>query len=230
MKKLSLYLSLIISALILVACSDTPPPPAKATVNLAEAKQYQALPDDQLGVNENAKGLAPGTKLGSIELSTMAGKPYDLSAAWQQKPALIIFYRGGWCPFCNAQVRELSQNYEKLAAAGVQPILISVDAPDKAALIDSVYDIPFPVLSDTELLAHFAFNVALELEFNDLIKYKSYGVTPSDWSNAKHNTIGIASAFIVDQQGLVRFSHAPANFSSRPSVPQLLTIIDLLNF
>jgi hypothetical protein len=35
------------------------------------------------------------------------------STAINDTNTLVVFYRGGWCPFCNFQIRELSQSHDK---------------------------------------------------------------------------------------------------------------------
>ena len=223
MLRLVLFAAVVLAV---AACSEQRPDEAVA---LAPAGTFNALADDGLGVNENGKGLAVGTQLGSVTVKTVHGRHYELSDAWAEKPALIIFYRGGWCPYCNGQVKQLSDEYDKLQQAGLQPVLISVDKPGRSALVDAEYDIPFPVLSDAQLAAHKLFNVVLKLDAKTLVRYKQYGVVPQQWSGEDHNSIGVSSAFFVDTQGVVRLSHAPADFRVRPSVDQLVAAAALLN-
>ena len=49
---------------------------------------------------------------------TVAGKPFDLNAAVATKPTVLIFYRGGWCPYCNAHLRQLQGSMPALQAMG----------------------------------------------------------------------------------------------------------------
>lgn len=229
-KALFLPLALLLTLPATTANSDAESSRSKAkpsqdTVKFAEPKQHKPTATDKLGVNENNKGLTVGDHVEEITINDMHGKPYPIKNAWRDKPALIVFYRGGWCPFCNMQVRELAVNYDKLKAAGVQALLISVNEPDKAAMMSARYDIPFPVLSDPNLVAHNAFNVVLDLDAATLEKYKEHGIKLRDWSGESHNKIAVASAFLVDQSGHVVVSHAPEDFASRPSVEQLLTLI-----
>ncbi len=206
--------------------AENPPSQSTNPTKFATPKPYKPTATENLGVNENNKGLKVGHHVEELTINDMHGKPYPLKNAWQDKPALIVFYRGGWCPFCNMQVRELATKYDKLKAAGVQPVLISVDEPDKSAIISAQYDIPFPVLSDPDLLAHKAFNVVLELDAATLEKYKEYGINLQDWSGKSHNSIAVASAFLIDTSGNVMVSHAPEDYASRPSVEQLLALIE----
>ena len=47
--------------------------------------------------------LDKGATLPKLTLKAVDGKPYDLNASVAKKPTILIFYRGGWCPFCNQQ-------------------------------------------------------------------------------------------------------------------------------
>ena len=49
---------------------------------------------------------------------TFAGS-HSSSAKLSDADTLVVFYRGGWCPYCNFQIRELSQSHEKFEALGV---------------------------------------------------------------------------------------------------------------
>jgi hypothetical protein len=77
------------------------------------------------------------------------------------------------------------------------------------------------------LIAHEAFNVVLQVDDERLEAYKSKGLLLKDWSGQEHNKVAVASAFIVDQQGRVLFSHAPIDYATRPSIDQLLSVIGL---
>jgi len=196
-------------------------------VSLGGPRQYQAVPEQTLGINENRKGLPLGRKIDSVEIADIDGEPYQIRQAWSKKPALVIFYRGGWCPFCNFQLRELAKEHDQLKAAGLQVVAISADTADKAAMTRAQFDILFPVLSDPKLIAHEAFNVVLQVDDERLELYKSKGLILKDWSGQDHNKVAVASAFIVDQQGRVLFSHAPIDYATRPSIDQLLSVTGL---
>lgn len=186
---------------------------------------YRAVAEQDLGINENHKGLPVGQKIDSVEIANIGGEPYQIRKAWRERPALIIFYRGGWCPYCNFQLRELAIEHDKIEAAGVQVVVISADTADKVTMTRAQYDIPFPVLSDPKLIAHEAFNVVLQVDAETLERYKSKHLCLQDWSGQEHNKIAVASAFIVNQQGRVLFSHAPIDYTTRPSIDQLLLAI-----
>ena len=213
----------IIALLVVMGFSLT----AGAEVKLPEMeREAKAMSAESLGTNENDLGLKAGSTVPDFTINTFEGKPTALEDLLEGSSLLVVFYRGGWCPYCNFQIRQLSQNYSEFEKRNVTPVLISVDKPDASALVKNAYDIPFPVLSDPELAAHEAFDVVLALDDKTVELYKGYGLDLKEWSGKEHNKIAIASAFLVDQKGTVKWANVSTDYKSRPSPRQLLDAID----
>ncbi|UTA48391.1 peroxiredoxin family protein [Simiduia sp. 21SJ11W-1] len=198
-----------------------------ALPKLPDASKLSAPEAKALGLRDGGAGLAVGTAVPAFKASAHTGEPVsqkDLLAAG--KPLLVIFYRGGWCPYCNLQIRQLTEAYNQFAKRNVELVLISADKVDGAALAQRRYEIPFPVLADPELSAHEAFNVVMTLSPELVETYKGYGIDVEQWSGKTHHKFALASAFIVNPQGKVQWAHVSEDYKSRPSVPQLLGVID----
>ncbi|MFQ5645214.1 MAG: peroxiredoxin-like family protein [Thiogranum sp.] len=190
-----------------------------------ERKSNAATPAELLGTNEDGIGLRPGSTVPDFTTSSLGGRPVTWQSLLQRAPLLIVFYRGGWCPYCNAQIHALSQAAAAFRQRGMTPVLISVDKVDGAALVKRSYEIPYPVLSDPGLAAHKAFQVVRDVD-KKYQAYKEYGVDLEQWSGRKHHKIAYASVFVVDRRGVVRWAHASSEFKTRPSNAQLLAVID----
>ena len=110
---------------------------------------------------------------------------------------------------------------------GITPVLISADRPAGAALAQKSYEIPFPVLSDPSLAAHEAFGVVFTLDPPTRERYRDYGIALEDWSGEDHGSYAVASVFLVDGEGVVRWSHSSLDYKTRPSIAQLLEVLDV---
>jgi peroxiredoxin len=64
------------------------------------------------------------------------------------KPSVIIFYRGSWCPFCVAQIKEVVNSYQSAIHSGVKFILISPQADKVTRKLANKFDVPFLFLTD----------------------------------------------------------------------------------
>lgn len=182
--------------------------------------------DETLGSRADDIGLPVGTRVAGFTIDSHEGDPTSLDALLEDAPLLVIFYRGGWCPYCNAQIRQLTEAYPEFEQRGVLPVLISVDETDAAALAQRSYEIPFPVLSDPDLEAHEAFDVVMSVDAETVEQYKNYGIDLEAWSKRDHHKIAVSSAFIVDGGGVVRWAHTSPDYKTRPSPEQLLAALD----
>jgi thiol-disulfide isomerase/thioredoxin len=64
--------------------------------------------NDKLGTNENNIGLKKGEVVKDFAPLTIDHKPIRFSSLLNNSNIMVVFYRGGWCPYCNVQVRQLS--------------------------------------------------------------------------------------------------------------------------
>ena len=93
--------------------------------------------------------VQPGTRLPDGELLGVAGQPATLAETLSGKPAVIVFYRGGWCPYCTIALRTYqAQLVPPLAERGISLIAISPQAPDGSLSTKEAKELTFTVLSD----------------------------------------------------------------------------------
>lgn len=180
----------------------------------------------QLGTRENNIGLPEGSTVANFSVNTHDGQTTALENLQAMGDTLIIFYRGGWCPYCNIQIHQLTQAWPEFQKRNITPVLISVDKTDGAALAQRTYEIPFPVLSDPQLVAHNAFQVILDVDNATFEQYKKYGIDLEAWSGQDHHKIAVTAAYIMDENAKIKWAHTSLDYKTRPSVEQLLSAID----
>ena len=116
----------------------------------AEVAEAFAAEQRALAAAGEPSGVAqPGTRLPDGELLDVAGQPTTLAETLSGKPAVIVFYRGGWCPYCNISLRAYqAQLVPALAERGIALIAISPQAPDGSLSTKESKELTFTVLSD----------------------------------------------------------------------------------
>jgi peroxiredoxin len=117
----------------------------QADVAAAFAAEQRALAADG-----RPSGIAePGTALPDADLLDVSGQPVKLAAALDGRPAVIVFYRGGWCPYCNIALRTYqAQLVPALADRGISLVAISPQTPDGSLSTKEAKKLTFTVLSD----------------------------------------------------------------------------------
>ncbi len=199
--------------------------PKRKLAPLQLAGLLPVKPAKAIGVLPDGVGLAPGTVVADVALKTSEGKDTSLAALVGDGPRLVVFYRGGWCPFCNSQVREFSTSGKAFAALGVKPAFISVDAPNQAAMAQRRYEPPFDLLSDTDANALKAFKVGNVVDEDGVKGLARMGISLKRWSSRNHNMIAIPSMFLIGKDKKVLWSHADPDFKSRPRVDSVIAAV-----
>ncbi|MGB3052922.1 MAG: peroxiredoxin-like family protein [Polyangiales bacterium] len=217
-----LLFRLLLVVPLLSAC-DPPTPPSAPAFAASSPKPVTVTASGALGTREDGLGLAIGAAIPPFEIQDFRGNTFS-SAAMNDANTLVVFYRGGWCPYCNFQIRELSRSYERFKALGVSLVAISVDRPDAAAVTQNAYEVPFPVLSDPDLRAHEAFNVVLQLDAAGVARLAKYGHDIEQWSGKDHHKMAVPAVFVV-RDGKVAWTHVARDYKTRPSTEQLLTAV-----
>src|SRR6056297_1140972 len=106
---------------------------------LMQAATFAQLPDQ-------AKDISPllyGEKIPEGVLTTPNGKNQKVSAIIGKKPTVLLVYRGGWCPYCNAHLAEIQQAESEILELGYQLVAISPDSPKKLKTTDDKHQLNY---------------------------------------------------------------------------------------
>jgi peroxiredoxin len=187
------------------------------------ALQTHALDRTQIAdTAENVTPLLIGQTVPNSTLQTVDGDPVSLKALTMQKPTVLIFYRGGWCPYCNRQLSGLKNIEGQLDELGYQILAISPETP--AQLQQQKLQTKFSVtlLADPGLEAISGFGIGFYVSDEQRTTYKSKW----DISLTSDKTSGTAvlpapAVFILDTKGKVLFSYVNPDIKTRIS-PELL--------
>ncbi|HEY6480332.1 MAG TPA: peroxiredoxin family protein [Streptosporangiaceae bacterium] len=89
--------------------------------------------------------LHPGDKFPSLNVALPGGGSLRLPDALQGHFGVVLFYRGSWCPYCNAQLRAFQRAADKLAAVDARVVALSVDDEATTAKLIAQHGLEFPV-------------------------------------------------------------------------------------
>jgi peroxiredoxin len=151
---------------------------------------------------------------------TVDDRSFDLNAAAASKPTVLIFYRGGWCPYCNAHLRQLQSSAPALQSLGYQLLAISSDTPAELRETMTQDELSYQLLSDVTIAvaAKFGLRYKATDEFLAYLK-QSHG---TDLAARNGGYLLTPAAFILDRAGVIRFVYANDNFTVRVSQAALL--------
>lgn len=131
------------------------------------------------------------------------GRPIRLRDLLGEGPILLLFYRGDWCSYCNAQLAGYALRREELAEIGAKVLAISVDGGPDGARLKTKLRFPFPVLSDPD---HTVIDAYAGLEE----------------SLRQGLAIGRPATYVLDPDGRITWAHIGEDFADRPLVEEVM--------
>lgn len=173
----------------------------------------------QAEIAANAADVRPilvGTELPAAAVQTLDGEATDLRKVLDGKPAVLVFYRGGWCPFCVLQLSSLRHLEAGLAKQGVQIVAVSPDAPAALKATLEAEPLGYTLISDADANAIQALRIAFKVDDKTLEAYKGYGIDLEQASGGRvHHALPVPSVFVVDANGVVQFSYVNPDYRTR---------------
>lgn len=176
-------------------------------------------------IAQNAEQVTPimnGQNIPAVTLFDVDGNTVSLKQIVSEKPTVLVFYRGGWCPYCNTQLAGLREIEEKVIAMGYQLVAISPDSPErlKEAKVENDYKIR--LLSDANFDVISEFGIGFFLPEKTAKRYRNkMGIEFVNIDGTSKVALPVPAVYIVDKEGLVHFNYVNPNFWVRLS-PELL--------
>lgn len=178
-----------------------------------------------IGIEQHA--LRVGDTAPELSLHDALDQPVALGELWRRGPLVVIFYRGGWCPYCNIELRAWQQRLPELKRMGATLVAISPQTPDNSLSTAEKNELAFPVLSDSALKAAESFQIAFELP-PKLVEL--YGRAGNDLPVLNGNgrwVLPMPATYVIGQDGRILFSHVEADYRERAEPADVLAAVAL---
>ncbi|MHC4187159.1 MAG: peroxiredoxin-like family protein [Planctomycetota bacterium] len=166
-----------------------------------------------------------GTKIPRVKLHDINSQELDLLKLIQAKPTVLVFYRGGWCMYCNTQLGQLKQIESQILDQGFQIIAVSPDSTSELKASIEKHEMDYILLSDSTVEAAKAFGIAFKVDNDTLEKYKEYGIDLEKASGQSHHTLPVPAVFIIDTDGLINFQYVNPDYKTRLDPAVLLAAV-----
>jgi len=89
--------------------------------------------------------LNPGDLFPQLTVSTTGGVDLTVPKEFAGDFGVVLFYRGSWCPYCNAQLRAFGRAHDKLTEAGIRVVALSVDDAETTGQLAAKLELGFPL-------------------------------------------------------------------------------------
>lgn len=202
------------------AATQLPPDVAAVFRRRAEEMAQRPLPDHTVKV---------GDQLPSFALSDAFDRPVTLDDITADGPAVIVFYRGGWCPYCNLALRTYQQDLlPQLSEFGARLVAISPQGPEESLSTAMKAAVEYTVLSDPGCRVARDIGLAFDETEEVLAAQRLLGLDLTK-ANAEGSTaLPMPTVLIVDTDHVVRFIDIQPDYTARTEVADIAAALGAL--
>ena len=178
-----------------------------------------------------ARGVPGGTvRVGdtvpSFTLGNAVGDRVSLDDLVATGPAVLVFYRGGWCPYCNLALRTYQRELlPQLGASGATLAAISPQTPDQSLSTAEKAALSFEVLSDSGSRLARRIGIAFEQAEEVLSAQRRLGLDLAQVNEEGSTELPMPTVLIVDPDRTVRFVEVHPDYTNRTEVADIIAAL-----
>src|ERR1700751_809774 len=174
--------------------------------------------------------LKVGDHAPAIVLDNAKGATVDVGTLLKNGRVIVTFYRGGWCPYCNLELKAYQDILPEIGAAGASLVAISPEKPDDTVSTAEKNALTFEGLSDVGQNVGRAFG--LVYEFTEELKraYKGFNLdiptrngTPGEWA------LPVSATYVIDRNGSIVYAYTDADYRDRADPRDVLKAVTTRN-
>jgi peroxiredoxin len=184
---------------------------------------------DLLDEGVPADVVSVGDTLASFTLSDATGTQVSLEQLIESGPAVIVFYRGGWCPYCNLALRTYQRELvPALSTFGARLVAISPQTPDQSLSTLEKAELDFTVLSDPGNRVAKSVGIVFQQADDVLEAQRELGLDLASVNAEGSTELPRPTVLIVDQDGVVQFVDVQPDYTARTEVEDILAALAAL--
>jgi len=162
-----------------------------------------------------AKASKAGDRFPPLVLNDQMGHAIDLGLLASQQPLIVTFYRGGWCPYCNLELRAYQKQLPEIEALGAKLVAVSPETPDNTLSTSEKNDLSFPVLSDSKGRLSDALGIRFELSPAIHALYQKFGHDLAERNGDDKWALPMPATFVVAKGGVIAHASVDPDYRTR---------------
>lgn len=172
--------------------------------------------------------LKAGDRAPRFTVETIDNQRYDFDPRNLERPAILISFRGGWCPYCNMHLSELRHAIPAINDMGVDVLFLSGDRSEllQASLShetqEDIDGLGYTILSDANAQAAIALGIAFKASDKTIQRRGERGDDIERSSMARHGVLPVPAVFAVNREGFIEYAYANPDYKIRVSADELL--------
>ncbi|NER49547.1 MAG: AhpC/TSA family protein [Symploca sp. SIO1A3] len=175
------------------------------------------------------QSLKLGAQMPPVSLPNATGQTVNVNQLLESCPVVISFYRGGWCPYCNFELRALQAKLPEIQALGASLVTISPQTPDSSLSTAEKNALEFEVLSDVGNQVARAFGLVFTVSESLRPLYAQFGIDLPASNGDETFELPIPATYIIDSDGTVALAFADPDYTQRLEPTEIITALEQLS-
>jgi peroxiredoxin len=177
-----------------------------------------------------AGAASTGVAISDVALLDAHGAPTSLHSVAADRPTVLVFYRGAWCPYCNLTLKTYrEQLYPALVDRGVALVAVSPQKPDGSLSAQEKHDLPFPVLSDPGNALAGELGILMPTRSDDVrAAQEKLGLQLEEVNADATETLPLPTVVLVDAGNRIAWIDVHPDYTTRSEVADILGAVDSL--
>lgn len=200
----------------------------KANFEKSAPEEKQRIYADGLKATQDSKVVSNALQVGDTAidfiLPNAAGEKVRLFDALKKGPVILMWYRGGWCPYCNLTLHHMQEALPEFKKYGANLMAVSPELPDSSISTKEKHDLKFEVLSDVGNEVARTYKVVFKLTEDVAKKYEGgFGLSKYNGDNSAE--LPLAATFIIGQDGVIKYTFLDADYRNRAEPHDLIDFL-----
>lgn len=168
------------------------------------------------------KALQIGDIIPDIPLTNNEGNTIKLNELIKSEYLILNFYRGGWCPYCNMELREYERLQNDFNNVGTDIVAISSEIAELALKTSSKNVISYPILTDKDAQLMKAIGIVFKLDEASKREFVNFGMDFSHINGNGNYELPVPAIYVINKEFKVVFVHFEENYMTRLEPKELL--------
>ncbi|HDZ32790.1 MAG TPA: AhpC/TSA family protein [Pseudoalteromonas sp.] len=178
-------------------------------------------------IKDNA--LQIGQKVENFSLANHNGENIELADLLKKGPVIISFYRGGWCPYCNLELKALNDYLPQFKTQSAQLVAISPQLPDETLSTAQKNDLEFDVLSDVSNKVAEQFGLLFTLDERIQALYTQFGIDFEHYYGDKSFKLPLPATYVINQEGVIKYAFLNEDYTLRAEPTDIMAALESEN-
>ena len=184
--------------------------------------------DTLIAAGLSSQAVQPGHRAPDFSLPAVDGGTVRLTELLARGPAVLNFYRGAWCPYCNLELRALDQALPEIRARGADLVSISPNLPERTAAFAAENPFGFRFLSDVDNQVARRYGLVFRLPVDLAAAYRQLGIDLPAYDGNPRWELPMPATYVVAPDGTIAAGFVHEDYTRRMEPADILSALDRL--